>query len=251
MAARRPWIPPSLAIGGAGGPLTLSVGDLGKLEAAETRWRPSFRIIASEYAGTNLFDRIADASEVDDLRAIADLTNPHALSELGQIELVPPGDRIYGAGAGLIMASFAWPGRPSRFSDGRRGTYYAARSEATSIRETVYHDEAFLRGSGPVVLEKTLIEADLSATLVDVRAARPAPSGLDHPSDYAAGQAFGAVIRQLGGDGILYHSVRHRARTGRALGECAAIFRPPVLNNAVAARTIEYRWDGTRIEVAG
>ena len=113
--------------------------------------------------------------DLEDLRAIADLTNPHALAEMGAIELVRPEDRIYGSGAGLIMAAFAWPGRPSRFSDGERGTCYAALAEVTAVAETVHHDGAFLAGAGAVVLEKTLIEADLAGTLVDVRRGRPAP----------------------------------------------------------------------------
>jgi hypothetical protein len=166
---------------------------------------------------------------------------------MGHIELVAPADRIYGPGAGLIMAAFAYPGRPSRFSDCTPGTYYAARHQETALRETIHHDEAFLRGSGPVVLETAVMEADVAGPLVDVRAGRPAPAGLDHPTDYGAGQAFGGIVRQLGGDGIVYHSVRHRASDGSPLGECAAVFRPPVLRNAVAVRTLENHWDGQRI----
>ena len=50
-----------------------------------------------------------------------------------------------------------------------------------------------------------------------------------------------------GGDGILYESVRHRAPSGQSLGECAAVFRPPVLRHAQLSRTIEYHWDGRQI----
>src|SRR5688500_10449690 len=182
-----PWIPPALAaVGGA--PISVAVAG-GALQAERIAWSPSSRIIASEYAGENLFDRLVDDEDLEDLRAIADLTNPHALAEMGAIELVRPEDRIYGPGAGLIMAAFAWPGRPSRFSDGERGTYYAALGEATAVAETVYHDEVFLAGAGPVVLDKTLIEADLAGTLVDVRRGRPAPPDVYDPTDYTAGQA--------------------------------------------------------------
>jgi hypothetical protein len=238
-----PWIPPALA---GASPISLAMAG-GALEADRVAWSPSFRIIASEYAGENLFDRLADEDDLEDLRGIADLTNPHALAEMGAIELVRPEDRIYGPGTGLIMATFAWPGRPSRFSDGERGTYYAALAEATAVAETVYHDEAFLAGAGPVVLEKTLIEAELDGTLVDLRRGRPAPPNVYHPADYTSGEAFGRIVRRLEGDGIVYDSVRHRDAGGQPAGECAAVFRPPVLRNAVAARLLEYHWDGRRI----
>lgn len=246
---RSPWLPPFVrAAAGAGTfPVALTMPGLGDVLADDVAWRPSYRVIASEYAGKNLYDRFPTADEFEDYQAIADLTNPHITREMGALELVPPSDRIYGPKAGLIMAAFTWPGRPSRFSDGARGTYYAAAAEATAIRETCYHDTRMLAGAGPVVLEKTLIEAEVSGRFVDVRTGCPAPPGLDHPTDYTSGQSFGRVVRDLEGDGIVYHSVRHRGPTGLPLGECVAVFRPPLLRAAVAARTIEYYWDGQRI----
>jgi hypothetical protein len=59
--------------------------------------------------------------------------------------------------------------------------------------------------------------------------------------DHTAGQALGSVVRQLQGYGILYDSVRHRE------GECVAVMRPPVLHRAMAAQTLQYVWDGTRV----
>lgn len=237
--ANTPWRPPALTTLG-GTPVTLGLNG-GELQEAIVVWEPSYRVIASEYAGENLFDRIADADELEDLRAIADLTSGHALQEMGQIDLVRPEDRIYGTGAGLIMAAFAWPGKPSRFSDGKRGTYYAASTPETAIEETRYHDEQFLSGSGPVVLDKTLIHADLHASLVDVRSGCPCPSDVYHDTDYTAGQALGRIVRHLDGYGIVYDSVRHPG------GECTAVFRPPALRNGYAAQTLEYHWDGTHI----
>jgi hypothetical protein len=247
--SRSPWLPPALsAAAGIGAiPVALTLPGLGDVLADDVAWRPSYRVIASEFAGENLYDRFPNAEEFEDYQTIADLTNPHILRETGALHLVPPSDRIYGAGSGLIMAAFTWPARPSRFSDGTRGTYYAAAAKDTAICETRYHDTRMLAGAGPLVVEKTLIEADVSGRVVDVRAGCPAPPGLDHPTDYTAGQSFGRIVRDLDGDGIVYHSVRHRSATGNPLGECVAVFRPPVLRHAVAARSIEYRWDGQRI----
>ena len=159
----------------------------------------------------------------------------------GNIELVPLSDRIYGIGSGLIMAAFAFPSRPSRFSDGTNGTYYAAFDLETAIAECRHHDEIFLQGSGPSVLEKTVVHAELDATLVDVRNGHPSPPHIYDPLDYATGQEFGGLVRRLEGFGILYDSVRNRS------GECAAIFRPPALRHAQAVQTLYFDWDGTRI----
>ncbi len=235
-----PWKPPGLSALGSL-PIGLTVDSGGTLEEAHVRWAPSHHVITSEYAGENLFDRLVGEADLDDYRKelaeyreIADLTNGHVQSEAGLIDLVRPDDRIYGRGAGLIMAAFAFPGPPSRFSDGTAGTYYAAESRETAIAENVHHAERFLEGTDPCVIEKTLVHADLDATLVDVRSGHPAPPGLYHATDYAAGQAFGSVVRHLGGFGIVYDSVR------RAGGECAAVFRPPAVENARPVQTILY-----------
>lgn len=243
----RPWRPPELRQLAALGVL-LDTRD-GPLEEERVTWAPSHRVIASEYAGINLFDRLTSAvsysgreEEARALREIADLTNSHALQEAGRIELVRPEDRIYGPGASLIMASFAYPSQPSRFSDGSSGgTYYASLHLETAVAETRYHAERALRGSGPCVTEKTVIHADLDGVLVDIRVGRARPAGVYDPDDYRAGQMFGGLVRQLGGYGIVFDSVRHRT------GECVAIFRPPVLGNARAVDTLHFHWDGTRI----
>lgn len=218
------------------------------LEQTHETWTHSQRIVASEYASENLFDRLVvdrpyreQANDADTLRDIADLTNLHVLAEQGQIELVPPEDRIYGRGVGLIMAAFAFPSSPSRFSDGSAGTYYAAHSLETAIAETRYHADRYMLGSGPCVTEKTVIEADLNGTFLDVRSKLPAPPDIYNPNDYSAGQALGRIVRHLRGFGILYDSVRYNA------GECVAVMRPPVLRDAAAVRTLQYIWDGTRI----
>jgi hypothetical protein len=241
-----PWRPPGLPALSLL-QIDLEIDHAALVQTAE-RWSPCYRIIASEYAGDNLFDRLVEdrpyAEQVDEteaLRDIADLTNPHVLAEMGLIELVIPQDRAYGRGSGLIMAAFADAGATSRFSDGTAGTYYAARDMDTAISETRYHAEQFLQGSAPCVTEKTLIEADLDGTFLDVRAPHPAPANMHDAVDHTAGQALGSVVRQLQGYGILYDSVRHRE------GECVAVMRPPVLHRAMAAQTLQYVWDGTRV----
>jgi hypothetical protein len=241
-----PWRPPGLAAHGA---LHVALAtDTGPLVEERVVWEPSFRVIASEYAGENLFDRLTSNTgyrklqdDIDALRELADLTNTYIQHEAGRFDLVRPEDRIYGRGAGLIMAAFAFPGRTSRFSDGSAGVYYAANRLETAIVETRYHDEIALGGSGAVVLEKTVIEADLDATLLDLRRGCAVPRGVYDSRDYGAGQSLGALVRSMDGQGIVFDSVRD------VEGQCAAIFRPPVLRNARAVQTLLFHWDGARI----
>ncbi len=244
--APSPWSPPGLGQFAALGLRFNTPG--GALEQDRVMWSPCYRVIACEYSGENLFDRLTDGvaykklrAEVDALREIADLTNTYVRHEAGQFDLVRPDDRIYGSGAGLIMAAFAFPGRPSRFSDGSAGTYYAAEALETAVAETRFHEEATLRGSGPCVTEKTVIHAELDATLVDLRRGHACPVGVYDVDDYGAGQAFGSMVRHLDGYGIVYDAVRHPG------GECVAIFRPSVLHAAKAVQTLGYHWDGRQV----
>lgn len=241
-----PWSPPGLDPLATLG-VHLDTAD-GPLQEDRVVWSPSHRVITSEYAGENLFDRLTGdleyakvQGEVEALREIADLTSAHVQHEAGRLDLVRTEDRIYGFGTGLIMAAFAFPGRPSRFTDGSAGVYYAAAALDTGIAETRYHEQQTLWGSGPCVVEKTVIQAELDGTLVDLRADCPSPKGVYDADDYSSAQAFGAGVRRLDGFGIAYDSVRHRG------GECVAIFRPPVLSAAVAVQTLEYHWDGAKV----
>ncbi len=49
------------------------------------------------------------------------------------------------------------------------------------------------------------------------------------------------MLREAGSNGIVYDSVR------RTAGECAAVFRPPLLSNACQKRHLCYVWNGRQI----
>jgi hypothetical protein len=225
--------------------MTLSLDNAGApLMASAVGWPDAARVIASEYARDNLFEHIASPGEYDDLRAVADLTNPAIRHAQGELHLIPAEDRVYGPGSGLIMSAFAWPSRGSRFSDGGYGVFYAARTLDTAVAETVYHQTRVLRGMAPTVLEKTALQVTVDQLLVDIRRPHPVAPAVYDPQDYRTAQAFGRTVRQLHAYGIVYHSVRDTPD-----GECAAIFRPPALRNIHVHQTLEYHWDGQDITV--
>jgi len=103
---------------------------------ARVRWAEAFRIVSSRYPPIDLFERAADPRDWEAVARIEGRTNPRLRDALGEIALVSPEERISGPGASWVMSSFTHVGRPSRFSDGRYGVYYAARALETSVHET-------------------------------------------------------------------------------------------------------------------
>ena len=109
------------------------------------RWQQACRIVPTRYPAVTLFDRVADAADFEALYALEALTNERAREELGQVERVPPDDRVFGPGSGPIMAAFTHVNLlGSRFSGGEHGVFYAARERATAVAETRHHHGRFL-----------------------------------------------------------------------------------------------------------
>mgnify|MGYP003694332483 CR=1 FL=1 len=93
---------------------------------ARVSWRPSYRLIPSRYPTVGLYDAIADAADLEAVFAIEALANPRLRDELGELQLVPPDERVSGPGATPVMAAFTHLNpEGSRFSDGSYGVYYA------------------------------------------------------------------------------------------------------------------------------
>ena len=215
-----------------------------EVPVAPVHWPSCFRIIPSRFPPIQLFERVADPEDLDAVMAIESLTNARLRDEVGDIRLVPPSERVTGAGAGYVMAAFTHVSPPGgRFTDGTYGAYYAARDLQTAIEETVYHRELFLRATreGPMELDMRVLRARLRADLHDVRGLRGQAPDIYDPAAYGASQALGRALREAGSHGIVYHSVRH------AGGECAAAFRPRVISRCQQTQHLAYVWDGSRI----
>lgn len=207
-------------------------------------WRPSYRIVPSRFPPRGLFDRVADPSDLEATIAVESLTNDRLRDEAGDLSLVPTGERMAGPGTTPIMAAFTHLNPAgSRFSDGSFGVFYAAHSEATAVRETVFHRERFLADSAqpPMTVEMRVYHVDVAGDLRDLRTDAIAAQPLLDADNYSAAQAFGGAERADGSNGIVYPSVRDPD------GECVAVFRPRVLSPAVQGRHFGYIWNGQQI----
>jgi hypothetical protein len=184
--------------------------------------------------------------------AIEALANPRIRDELGEVQLVPPEERVTGPGATTIMAAFTHLNpEGSRFSDGSYGVYYAARSLETAIAEVGHHRAVFLRRTAePAIdIDLRLVTATVEAELHDLFSVADAAAaanegrfaGVLDPDDYGPSQGLGRKLRAIQSWGLRWPSVRH------AGGECVGIFRPRALRNAKAAMHLALHWDGSRI----
>ena len=207
------------------------------------RWQAACRIVPTRYPSITLFDRVADAADFDALYALEAMTNERVRDELGQIERVPPEDRVFGPGSGPIMAAFTHVNvQGSRLSAGGYGVFYAARDRATAVAETRHHHARFLAatGEGPMHLPMRLYHVAIDARLHDLRPEGAVPAAVHDPDDYTAARALGARLRAAGSAGVAYRSVR------RPGGQCAGLFRPRGASACLHAAYLLYAWDGQR-----
>ena len=217
------------------------------MPSSRVDWPQAWRIIASRYPPIALFERLtADPAVWDALIALEQLTNPRVRDEIGEIALVPPDERVTGAGAGYLMAAFTHINpKGSRFSDGSFGVYYAAATLETAVAETVFHFESFARDSAdPPRGEDMRVLVGNVAAAFENAAALPAARLREilDPEAYAASQAYARQLRAAGANGVVYPSVRHDG------GECLGAFRPRAVGIPRQERHLQYRWNGERVD---
>jgi len=208
---------------------------------AHVAWPAAYRIIASRYPPSALFERVAPPADWEALADLESLTNPRLRQSYGEISIVPVERRVAGPGASYVMAPFAHP-RASRFSDGQFGVYYAGRAFETALRETLHHALAFFTDT-PALCPRNedywVLRGSVDATLHDLRSEAGRPY-LD-PDDDEPARRLGRDLWDGGSDGIVYPSVRHPG------GECIGAFWPDVIGIPVRTRHLRYHFDGTRI----
>lgn len=212
---------------------------------ANIKWRPAYRVIPSRFPAIGLFDRVARPEDFDALYALEAMTNDRLRDEVGDISLVPPEERLFGPGSTCIMAAFTHLNpQGSRFSDGRYGVFYCARSRDTAIAETRYHSARFMAATRepPMRLQMRLYSVDAQGKVADLRRAAQTEPRIVDPDDYSFTQSIGRSLRAEGVLGIVYPSVRH------ARGQCLAAFRTALVKGCLHAAYLEYQWNGEAIE---
>ncbi len=215
------------------------------LPVLRVEWKPCWRIVPSRFPPVQLFERVTDPDDLEPVFELDALTNPRLRDEAGDIELMPPEDRIHGPGTTVIMAAFTHLNPSgSRFSDGTCGVFCAADDLDTAIAETKHHREQFLSATAQahMELDMRVYHVDLDGHLHDLRGQRAAQPLVCHNDNYAASQHLARTLRAAGSNGIVYDSVR------RIEGECVAVFRPPLLSNARQERHLCYVWNGQEVE---
>lgn len=177
-------------------------------------------------------------------------TDPLLSERIRPALAIPAEDRVYGPGAGYVMAPFAYLSPegtrfgPPALAGGSFGVYYAARDEATAIAEVKHHRTVFLQATRAPGqdLDFEVVRAPVrGARFYDLRGRQHEFPDVYSRISYSASQRLGAELRRGEGDGIAYHSVRREG------GECVAVFRPRCVGPARPVKHLIFRWDGAAI----
>jgi hypothetical protein len=198
----------------------------------------------------DLFEEVADAEDFEALIALRARTDPLVNARIEPALAIPPQDRVYGPGAGYVMAPFVYPSPggtrfgPPALTAESFGVYYAARDEATAIAEVKHHRVAFLEATRAPAqdLDFEVLRAPVKgAHFFDLRGRQRDFPDVYSPSDYSVSQRLGIELRGRDADGIAYDSVRREG------GECVAVLRPRCVGPARAVKQLIFRWDGSAI----
>lgn len=212
---------------------------------AHVTWEKTHRIIRSRFPPIDLFEDIADPTDWEAILSAEAKTNPRVAASVGMLDLVPPDRRVSGDGASWAMAPFvhASPDRPSRFSDGSYGIYYAGDRIEVALFETIYHHGRFMAATteseGWTSDFRELI-GSLDSDLHDV-SDKSAFEELYHPDDYAAPQSLASELRNKSSNGLHYRSVRYPD------GQAVALFWPDVAGIPKQGQHFSYFWDGSAV----
>jgi hypothetical protein len=208
------------------------------------RWLRTSRLIPSRYPTVGPFDRVASIADLDALFELEGWTNDRLNHELGVLSVIPKHEWVTGPMASVVMAAFCHPYiGGARFSGSTRGAWYAGRTFATALAESIHRrtQEMLEVGAVDMRVEMRLYHIDFRATFHDVRGRTSVFEALHDPVNYEASQRFGQQLFEAGSNGVLYRSVRHEG------GECLACMRPKLIQQLRVAGHYESRWEGSRV----
>lgn len=204
-------------------------------------WRKQFRIIPSKLPPLNFFESLVPPEELETAYYIESLTNDRIRQTVGDIFLVKREDWCMGPGASVVMAAFTHIGKPSRFTDGSHGVYYAAKNIETALEESKYSRGMFLSRTHeePGEIDMRVYVGKILKPFHDIRTSHY--KHLHDPNDYFQSQQFGKIMKEIESWGIVYRSVRFEG------GECIAAMRPPAISKPKQGMHLVYVWDGEMI----
>ena len=131
--------------------------------------------------------------------------------------------------------------RPGRCSDGSFGVWYAGSSLDVALDETIYHLERFMAAvrSKPrwTVYWAQIVDVDLH--LYDVNDV----PGMRDPDDYTSARKTAAKLREDGGNGVVWNSVRSPGN-----GHCIGLFRSEIVPEPTMGLPLGHHWDGERVD---
>ena len=137
------------------------------------------------------------------------------------------------------VTMFADP-RPGRCSDGSFGVWYAGSSLDVALDETIHHLEKYMAK----VTSKprwTTYWAQMVAVDLHLYDVNDVP-GMRDPDDYTSARKVAAELREDGGSGVVWNSVRSDG------GQCIGLFRPEIVPKATMGLPLGVHWDGERID---
>lgn len=219
--------------------------DFGAIPIRRVTWGETFRLIPSRFPPIHVFERVAPREDWENLYKLEGLTNPRLREEAGSISMVPAERRVTGSGATIVMAPFTHVSkdRPTRFSDGSYGVYYAARTFLTALKEVAFHMGRFYEATADPAHSEDYrtYQGSIDKLLHDIRGGGWDSLLNPEVDQYPIPQAVAKALRAAGSDGIVYPSVRDPG------GECIAIFWPDVVSIPAQSKHIQYKWNGNRI----
>jgi hypothetical protein len=172
---------------------------------------PTYRLIPSQFPPIGLFDTVSTPA---DLAAVMDLvgwTNDRTVAE--RLARLPDAEWVFGRpNASIVMAAFLHvaPGG-MRFNGADLGAWYAAGALTTAAVEVAHHmrREAVARRVQMVTRKFRTYTAVLAGDYLDIRGQQDARPDVYASDRYDAAQVLGEHLREGGGAGLLFDSLRH------------------------------------------
>ena len=175
--------------------------------------------------------------------AVEARTNDRIREEVGELSRVLREDYVLGPGSTPVMAAFTHVGRPSRFTNGSFGIYYAGESVNTAIAEARFHRERFLKATDEPAKSLTMraYVGTLHRPLHNIRGKGYRKYQNPDVATYPRCQQFSVKVRAAASWGLIYRSVR------RSGGECIAVYRPPAVGTLKQSNHYVLYWNGEQI----